>query len=109
MSGLTSAQLADLEHELRFELRRLEAATPAAVGEASGEVERRLDLFVEPGAAPSERERQEALRREGIEEALRRLHEGRYGSCTLCGDGIPYGRLLVMPEATRCVSCVARA
>jgi DnaK suppressor protein len=42
-------------------------------------------------------------------EALRRLDAGTYGRCFLCGNGIPYGRLSVMPETLHCVTCGRRA
>ena len=38
-------------------------------------------------------------------DALRRIQEGTYGSCTDCGKRIPAARLQVKPEATRCVTC----
>lgn len=37
--------------------------------------------------------------------ACERVHEADYGLCTDCGDPIPYARLLVEPEALRCVGC----
>jgi RNA polymerase-binding transcription factor DksA len=42
-------------------------------------------------------------------EALRRLGENSYGSCVVCQAGIPYARLMVMPETLYCVGCGARA
>jgi RNA polymerase-binding transcription factor DksA len=41
--------------------------------------------------------------------ALTRLDAGEYGACMRCGEPIPYGRLLVMPEATHCLRCSGRA
>ena len=43
-----------------------------------------------------------------IEEARRRLAEGRYGICADCGAAIPYDRLLYAPAAERCFDCQAR-
>ena len=37
--------------------------------------------------------------------ALDRLSADTYGSCTLCGADLPYGRLLVFPEAESCSAC----
>ena len=39
--------------------------------------------------------------------ALRRMENGTYGVCTECDRPIPFGRLLVMPEAATCAECVA--
>ncbi|MBK6487860.1 MAG: TraR/DksA C4-type zinc finger protein [Gemmatimonadetes bacterium] len=35
------------------------------------------------------------------------MDEGRYGGCATCGGALPYGRLLVMPEARTCAACGA--
>ncbi|GGC13352.1 TraR/DksA family transcriptional regulator [Pseudoduganella buxea] len=48
-----------------------------------------------------------ALRR--TDAALRRMAEGRYGSCTTCGAAIAVERLLAMPSAERCLACQAAA
>ncbi len=40
-----------------------------------------------------------------LTEALERLREGSYGQCDYCGNTIPAGRLLVIPEATNCLGC----
>jgi DnaK suppressor protein len=38
-------------------------------------------------------------------EALERLRDGSYGTCSSCGNQIPAGRLLVIPETTHCLGC----
>jgi len=40
-----------------------------------------------------------------IETALRRLANGRYGSCAECGHRIAEARLEVLPFAERCLDC----
>ena len=40
-----------------------------------------------------------------IEEALRRLEEGTFGSCFECGDEISERRLRALPFAVRCKDC----
>lgn len=45
----------------------------------------------------------EALAR--IDQALRRLDEGRYGRCSECGDAIALRRLRALPFAVRCLDC----
>jgi RNA polymerase-binding transcription factor len=44
-------------------------------------------------------------RLKAIDDAFRRLEQGRYGVCEECGDEIPIERLDVMPFATYCVDC----
>ncbi len=40
-----------------------------------------------------------------IEDALERIAEGSYGTCTTCGKDIPLPRLQAQPTARRCVAC----
>lgn len=47
--------------------------------------------------------------RSQVLDALRRLDEGTYGLCVICGTALPEGRLEARPEAARCVECQARA
>lgn len=41
----------------------------------------------------------------GVDAALRRLKEGRYGLCAECGAEIAHGRLQALPFAVRCTDC----
>ncbi len=43
-----------------------------------------------------------------IDRALAKLDEGTYGTCDVCGEPIPAGRLEALPWATRCVKDAAR-
>lgn len=47
----------------------------------------------------------DAKRLTGIENALKRISEGRYGTCLKCGKKIPQERLRALPSAVLCVSC----
>jgi len=40
-----------------------------------------------------------------LDQALARMQSGDYGSCSDCGDEIPFERLRAYPGATRCVRC----
>ncbi|TKS60266.1 MAG: hypothetical protein EWM72_01491 [Nitrospira sp.] len=48
-------------------------------------------------------------RRQSIDEALTRLHEGTYGMCAECGVEISEKRLQAVPFAKLCVECQSRA
>ena len=48
-------------------------------------------------------------RRQSIDEALTRLHEGTYGNCAECGVEISEKRLQAVPFAKLCVECQSRA
>lgn len=50
---------------------------------------------------------QARTRLEDIDRALRRLEEGSYGRCELCGGPIGSERLAARPSTVRCVSCAA--
>jgi len=40
-----------------------------------------------------------------IDEALRRIEDGRYGNCTNCGKKIKVPRLQAVPWARHCIDC----
>ncbi|HEY2520142.1 MAG TPA: TraR/DksA C4-type zinc finger protein [Streptosporangiaceae bacterium] len=42
-----------------------------------------------------------------VDEALRRLGEGGYGRCEVCGQPIAPERLAARPTATRCLACAS--
>lgn len=105
---LPRRQLRELEAELLSERRRLERfmdvdayadeslssggpATLAAVGVGGG-VQTRTHA-----------------RYDAIVNALDRLATGDYGTCVGCTHPIPYGRLIVMPEALHCITCGSRS
>lgn len=43
-----------------------------------------------------------------VERALRKLDEGTYGVCEVCGKPIGEARLEAMPTATRCITCASK-
>ena len=47
----------------------------------------------------------DAKKLKAIENALKRIGEGKYGYCLQCGKKIPEGRLRAIPEAVLCVDC----
>jgi DnaK suppressor protein len=42
-----------------------------------------------------------------IEQALRRIDEGSYGSCARCGAVISAARLNALPDASLCIECAS--
>ena len=93
---LTPAQRRGLQSELLAERARLERSLSAAG-----------DVGVGIGGLALQSRTQGSYER--VLDSLRRLEEGTYGTCASCRDPIPYGRLLVMPEATHCLGCGALA
>lgn len=99
---LSAAQLRELEFELDRELAALERRLV---------IDRQAESFDSPVAAghDSAMASDTVVRRDAVAAALARLAAAEYGTCMRCGEAIPYGRLLVMPEATHCLRCSGRA
>jgi DnaK suppressor protein len=73
----------------------------------SGRLTRLDDLYSQAMNAETVRRRKLELVR--IETALRRLAEGDYGFCSVCGEAIAPKRLDVDPAAERCIRCATNA
>ena len=105
---LTRAQLRSLEAELRSERARFERSLATEMG---GDDAAPKTGSVLRGGAQAKRglaavlETRISDRHRMIDSALERLEAGTYGDCVNCHNPIPYGRLLVMPEATYCLGC----
>ena len=65
----------------------------------------------------SERENDEVLESLGntsaqklamINQALKRINDGEYASCSICGEAIPAARLELLPFSTLCVNCAEK-
>lgn len=103
--ALSSSQLRELRSELEQELAWLLRSLTDKRSNTSGSSN-------DPSTAPSERDEMEQLLRDraqnrlaGILAALRRLDTSAYGECVSCRRPIPFGRLVVMPDATHCITC----
>lgn len=104
------ARLAGLRSELleggltrETEAEQLEALTlvtqhPADFGTETFDIERDLSLLEQVEAELAD-----------VEDALRRLEEGRYGLCEVCGRPIEEERLAALPAARRCLVDQERA
>jgi RNA polymerase-binding transcription factor DksA len=110
-STAQAAQLRSLAQRLREEIRatllRLDADR---YGLLAGQVHDTKDQSVamavlETGAAEIERDAREL---DDVENALQRLHAGRYGHCVACDSVIPAERLRAYPTAKRCLPCQTR-
>lgn len=43
-----------------------------------------------------------------LEMAFKKVDDPKFGICIRCGQAIPEGRLMIMPESTKCVNCAQR-
>ena len=104
----------------RKHLEEIQAELERSIAVLKGEAEqdeRVSDYPQDPadaGANLSESERTQAVlhvartQHSEVLEALRRVEIGTYGTCVVCGGGVPEGRLEAKPEAARCVPCQAK-
>ena len=108
---LNRKQVRELEGELLRERARLERAL-ASDTESNGATEPgialRASAAAEGGLALALENRAHA-RYGAVLDALTRLDTGTYAVCMSCSNRIPYERLIVVPETTRCVACGSRA
>jgi len=65
-----------------------------------------LNIIEDKGLVFADMRRKEI---EALDDAIRRLDEGSYGSCVECGREIDLERLKVMPFADACVECKGRS
>jgi RNA polymerase-binding transcription factor DksA len=108
--AISNAQLRELEADIRSELARIERSLAREVEANAVVSDEGTTLRIAPGfggdggLTATLADRAHARQME-LTQALRRIEEGRYGVCGHCGEKIPYGRLLVVPEATNCLEC----
>jgi RNA polymerase-binding transcription factor DksA len=95
--------LAERETELEQQLAEL-TKPPGEVGSISfgKRVGEGTSMAVDRLAAVSAQEHLLAMLDE-VRRARRRVADGTYGTCEVCGEPIPEGRLEARPWATRCV------
>jgi DnaK suppressor protein len=108
--AISSAQLRELEADIRSELARIERSLALEADDdvsnaAEGASSRNAPAFGSDGELTVTLTGRVHARQMELTEALRRIEDGRYGVCGHCGSGIPYGRLLAVPEATHCLEC----
>lgn len=87
---------------------RLSAADRAPVTldqDSVGRLSRIDAMQVQAMALAAERRRQ--AERHRISAALKRLDEGEWGYCLVCGDAIAAARLEHEPSVTQCIQCAS--
>ena len=100
LEGVRSALVEDVEGDQSQAASESSAAAthPADVGTELFEREKDLSILEQVEA-----------RLEDVDRALRRLQEGTYGTCEVCGKPIGTERLAALPAATLCLRDQARA
>lgn len=92
---------------LQEEITELKELTkPIAPENAIGRVSRMDAINNKSINEAALRKSQEKLRK--LEFALEKVDEDYFGLCGACGEEIPKGRLMLMPESAFCVNCAQR-
>lgn len=112
MSHLLPDQLAELRTLLEKELGALEksmriseeALKPVELDQTAVGRLSRMDSLQNQGMTRNLHEREQSKLAK-LQAALKRVEAGQYGLCTVCHRALPYGRLLVFPEAESCARC----
>ncbi|MDX9765959.1 MAG: TraR/DksA family transcriptional regulator [Ectothiorhodospiraceae bacterium] len=90
-------RIARVEHNVRH------AEEPLSSDFAEQAIQRQNEEVVD--ALGNEAKRELA----SINRALRRIEEGTYGECVVCGAAIPPARLRAIPYTDRCTACAEKA
>jgi DnaK suppressor protein len=85
-----------------------ELRAPVDVDQQSvGRLSRMDSLQVQAMALATEERRRQQIAR--IDAALKRLDDGTYGECVICGETIAPKRLELDPAVPTCITCAARS
>jgi len=80
-----------------------ELTKPVAPENAIGRISRMEAINNKAVFEAALREAEDKLRK--LKEAESRLKSTEFGLCKRCRAAIPLGRMMIMPESTRCVRC----
>jgi DnaK suppressor protein len=97
------AMLEERRAEIQKKLRSLRETLPADNDNVKDTEEQSVDDFIQEVDFALMQMKSQTLAK--IDEAMRRLEQGRYGSCAECGTEIAAARLLALPFASLCRSC----
>ena len=90
--------------EIHHEIEELEIKTAPIAPDISLGRLTRLEAMQEKSINEAILEKAK-IRLKKIKYVLGKVSNDDYGTCTICEEEIPYGRLCIVPESTICVSC----
>jgi DnaK suppressor protein len=93
--------------EIHEKLRLLRETLPSELTEVKDPEEQSVHDFVQDVELALIEMKSETLAK--IDEALRRVENGSYGTCSECGTEISEARLRALPFADRCLACQEQA
>ena len=80
-----------------------EASKPVAPDDAYGRVSR-MDAINNKSVMELSL-RQAEVRLSKLERMVEKIGTDEFGKCVKCGQAIPIGRIMAMPESSKCISC----
>lgn len=99
----TAAEIVMLEDEI---IHLSEAAKPITPDNAIGRLSRQEAMQDQQILLANLNRSKTRLAR--LQRALRCMDDEEFGLCVQCEEPIPFGRLMLMPEATTCVNCTVK-
>lgn len=103
---LLVAQKVQLIEKIKLERGDFQSRSEVAVASLSSAEQSHAQNMTERDTAFAIQEHN-IIELEAVEQALKRIADGEYGRCTVCGGEIPITRLLAFPSAMRCITCQA--
>jgi len=106
--------LLDRRKEILKNIEDLREDAAATIKESTGELSHYTYHMADLGTDAQEREKKFMLAHKSgrliyhIDEALRRIKDGTYGKCHLCGKEISKARLQAVPHARLCIECKSK-
>lgn len=101
-----AASIKDQIRELETHLAdNADADVPIEPGNAIGRLSRVDAMQDQQMRLALQRNRKDEMAR--LQNALRLIETGKYGTCNSCGEDIPIARLSVVPDAQMCVPCLS--
>ncbi len=83
-----------------------ETSKPVAPDNAIGRLTR-MEAIVSKGVSEASLNSAQ-VKLSKLETALGKIEDPEFGLCLRCGEPIPHGRIMLMPESTLCVPCVEK-
>lgn len=100
--------------EILENIEDLREDSASTIKESTGELSHYTYHMADLGTDAQEREKKFMLAHKSgrliyhIDEALRRIKEGSYGKCHMCGKEIGKARLQAVPHARFCIECKSK-
>ena len=97
------SMLEERRNDIKEKLRSLRETLPVQAATVTDAEEQSVNDFVQDVELALMEMKSETLTK--IDEAIQRLEDGRYGTCSECDTEISEARLKALPFATLCIHC----